>query len=269
MADQCKVMHLLDGVGTQHGEAGAAAGHHVAVVAEDRQGMGGDGAGGDMEDRRQQFAGNLVHVGDHQQQALRRGEGRSQRPALQGAVYRAGSAGLALHLDDLRDRAPEIGPRLAGPCIHEITHRRGRRDRIDGQYFAELVGNRRAGRIAVSRDHQVSGSFSPGGELLHVPAAGYADGCLLRIKCRKSRSTACRSQGDVNVPFVVTENCINCKHTSCAAVCPADCFHEGPNFLVIDPDACIDCIYCVPACPVGRDHGGAGGPPESAGISSS
>jgi ferredoxin len=55
----------------------------------------------------------------------------------------------------------------------------------------------------------------------------------------------------VNVPFVVTENCINCKHTSCAAVCPADCFHEGPNFLVIDPDTCIDCIYCVPACPVG------------------
>lgn len=53
------------------------------------------------------------------------------------------------------------------------------------------------------------------------------------------------------MPFVVTENCINCKHTSCAAVCPADCFHEGPNFLVIDPDTCIDCIYCVPACPVG------------------
>ncbi len=73
----------------------------------------------------------------------------------------------------------------------------------------------------------------------------------MRIKCRKSCSTACRSQGDVNVPFVVTENCINCKHTSCAAVCPADCFHEGPNFLVIDPEACIDCIYCVPACPVG------------------
>lgn len=52
------------------------------------------------------------------------------------------------------------------------------------------------------------------------------------------------------MPFVVTGNCINCKHTECAAVCPADCFHEGPNFLVIDPDECIDCMFCVPACPV-------------------
>jgi ferredoxin len=53
------------------------------------------------------------------------------------------------------------------------------------------------------------------------------------------------------MPFVVTENCINCKHTFCADVCPADCFHEGPNFLVIDPEQCIDCICCVSACIVG------------------
>ena len=32
-------------------------------------------------------------------------------------------------------------------------------------------------------------------------------------------------------------------------VCPVDCFHEGPNFLVIDPEECIDCDVCVPACP--------------------
>ncbi|KAA8771231.1 ferredoxin family protein [Burkholderia pseudomallei] len=41
--------------------------------------------------------------------------------------------------------------------------------------------------------------------------------------------------------FVVMEGCIRCKHTDCVAVCPVDCFHEGPNFLVIDPDECIDC----------------------------
>ena len=40
---------------------------------------------------------------------------------------------------------------------------------------------------------------------------------------------------------VVTDNCINCKHTDCVEVCPVDCFHAGPNFLVIDPDECIDC----------------------------
>ena len=50
--------------------------------------------------------------------------------------------------------------------------------------------------------------------------------------------------------FVVGENCINCKHTDCVEVCPVDCFHEGPNFLVIDPDECIDCALCEPECPV-------------------
>jgi ferredoxin len=29
-----------------------------------------------------------------------------------------------------------------------------------------------------------------------------------------------------------------------------DCFREGPNFLVIDPDECIDCAVCIPECPV-------------------
>lgn len=51
--------------------------------------------------------------------------------------------------------------------------------------------------------------------------------------------------------YVVTENCINCKHTTCIAVCPANAFREGPNFLVIDPVACIDCNLCPVECPVG------------------
>jgi ferredoxin len=49
--------------------------------------------------------------------------------------------------------------------------------------------------------------------------------------------------------YVVTENCIKCKYTDCVDVCPVDCFHEGPNFLVIDPEECIDCDLCVPECP--------------------
>lgn len=50
--------------------------------------------------------------------------------------------------------------------------------------------------------------------------------------------------------FVVTDKCIQCKHTDCAQVCPVKCFREGENFLVIDPDECIDCNLCVPECPV-------------------
>ncbi len=49
--------------------------------------------------------------------------------------------------------------------------------------------------------------------------------------------------------YVVTENCIQCKYTDCVDVCPVDCFVEGPNFLAIDPDECIDCTLCVPECP--------------------
>ena len=50
--------------------------------------------------------------------------------------------------------------------------------------------------------------------------------------------------------FLVTENCIKCKHTDCVEVCPVDCFYEGPNFLAINPDECIDCGVCVPECPI-------------------
>ncbi|MBO6584582.1 MAG: ferredoxin family protein [Gracilimonas sp.] len=52
------------------------------------------------------------------------------------------------------------------------------------------------------------------------------------------------------MPYVVTEPCIQCKYTNCAAVCPVDAFREGPNFLVIDPMECIDCDACVSECPV-------------------
>jgi ferredoxin len=83
--------------------------------------------------------------------------------------------------------------------------------------------------------------------------------------CRQSIAGKARSydgivRGDLNyrrlhtrnrtMPFVVTEACIKCKYTDCVEVCPVDCFHEGPNFLVIDPDECIDCTLCEPECPI-------------------
>jgi NAD-dependent dihydropyrimidine dehydrogenase PreA subunit len=50
--------------------------------------------------------------------------------------------------------------------------------------------------------------------------------------------------------YIIAEPCIDIKDLSCVDVCPVDCFREGPNMLVIDPDECIDCGACVPACPV-------------------
>lgn len=49
---------------------------------------------------------------------------------------------------------------------------------------------------------------------------------------------------------VVLDSCIRCKYTDCVDVCPVDAFREGPNFLVIEPDECIDCAVCIPECPV-------------------
>tara|TARA_B100000424_G_scaffold218453_1_gene176785 strand:- start:1146 stop:1475 length:330 start_codon:yes stop_codon:yes gene_type:complete len=51
--------------------------------------------------------------------------------------------------------------------------------------------------------------------------------------------------------YLVNDKCIKCKFTDCVEVCPVDCFYEGDNMLVINPDECIDCGVCEPECPVG------------------
>jgi len=64
--------------------------------------------------------------------------------------------------------------------------------------------------------------------------------------------------------YIVTDNCILCKYTDCVEICPVDCFHEGPNFLVIDPEECIDCTLCEPECPAGAIFAEDDLPPEFA-----
>lgn len=50
--------------------------------------------------------------------------------------------------------------------------------------------------------------------------------------------------------YVVTQHCVDCKYTDCVAVCPVDAFHEGDRMVYINPDTCVNCDACVPACPV-------------------
>ena len=64
--------------------------------------------------------------------------------------------------------------------------------------------------------------------------------------------------------YLVTDNCVQCKHTDCVAVCPVDCFYEADNFLGINPDECIDCGVCEPECPVGAIVADNAIPPEEA-----
>jgi hypothetical protein len=149
LGQQGEVHDLLGRVGTKQGEAGHARRHHVAVVAEDGQGLAGKRTGGDVEYRRRQLAGDLVHIGQHQQQALGGGKGRRQRAGLQGTMDGPGGAALALHFDDARHRAPEIFLAARGPLIGPLAHGRGRGDGIDGDDFVEAVRHQGGGLVAI------------------------------------------------------------------------------------------------------------------------
>ena len=58
--------------------------------------------------------------------------------------------------------------------------------------------------------------------------------------------------------YVITNPCVGVKDGSCVDVCPVDCIHPAPgesefdaaDQLYINPDECIDCGACEPACPV-------------------
>jgi len=64
------------------------------------------------------------------------------------------------------------------------------------------------------------------------------------------------------MPYVVTENCVDCRFTDCVEVCPVDCFYQAEESLYINPDECIDCGQCLPLCPVEAIFVDDDGPPN-------
>ena len=148
MGDAGQVHHFLYAARRQHGETGLAGGHHVLMVAEDRQRLRGQCAGRNVEHARQQLAGYLVHVRNHQQQSLRGRERRSQRAALQRAVHRSGGSGLRLHFDNLDRFAENVLATAGRPLVDVLRHGGRRCDRIDRSHLAEHVCD--VGRRVVS-----------------------------------------------------------------------------------------------------------------------
>ena len=144
-----QVHNLLHVALGQHGEAGLAAGHDVGVVAEDVQGVGGHGTGGDVEHGGQLLGCDLVHIGDHQQQALGSGVGAGESACAQGAVDRAGGAGLGLHLDHLDLGAEDVLQAVGGPLVNQVGHGAGRGDRVDRRNLRERIGDMRRRVVAV------------------------------------------------------------------------------------------------------------------------
>ena len=158
-----QVRRLLDAAAGQHDKAGLAAVHHVAVVAEDGEGVGSYGAGRHMQHAGQTLAGDAVHGGDHQHQALGCGEAGGQGAGLQCAVAGAAGTGLGLHLHQAHRLAEDVLLSLGGPVVGVFGHGAGGRDRIDGCNLGEGIGHIRRRLVAVT-DFQ---------ELAHIDSSSY------------------------------------------------------------------------------------------------
>ncbi|OPZ70443.1 MAG: hypothetical protein BWY83_01636 [bacterium ADurb.Bin478] len=162
LGDQGKVMGLLHRIGGDQPPTRGAHRHDVAVVAENRQGMGGHRTGGHVKRSGRKLAGNFKHVRDHQQQSLGRREGGGQRTGLQGAVHCARSAAFALQLGDQRDRPPNVLHAFCRIFVGPFSHGGRRGDRIDRDHLVYLVRNQGRRFIAVDRDHTSCHSLPPG-----------------------------------------------------------------------------------------------------------
>ena len=101
MRHGAEVHRLLGAVGGEKRETGLAAGHDVAVVAENRERVGRNAAGGDVEHARELLGGDLIHVRDHEQESLRGRKGARQGARDEGAMHRSGGAGFRLHFQNL------------------------------------------------------------------------------------------------------------------------------------------------------------------------
>ena len=149
LGDQGEVHDFLNGVGAEHGETGLANGHDVGMVAENGKALAGQGAGGDVEDRTGQFAGDLVHVRDHQKKTLGGREGRGQSAGGKGAVDSAGGAAFRLQLGNAGNSAPDVRLIGSGFSVGDFAHRRRRRDRVNGDHFVRGVRHMSGSGIAV------------------------------------------------------------------------------------------------------------------------
>ena len=149
MSHGSQIHGLLRAGGHQHGVAGHTAGHEVRMVTEDGVMVGGHHAGRDVHDAGQELAAHGVHGGDHQHQALRRGEGGGQGASLQGTVAGAGSTGLRLHLDHVHRGTKQVLLPLGRPLVHLFRHGRGRGDGVDGRHLGKGIRAVRGCRVAV------------------------------------------------------------------------------------------------------------------------
>ncbi len=152
VCDGGHVLSLLDGAGSQQGETGLAAGHHILVITEDGQGVRCQGTGRYMENGREHFTGNLIHVRNHQQETLRCGISGGEHAGLERSVDRSRGTGLALHLSHFDEFSPKVLFPMGGPLVDVLGHRGRGRDWIDGSVLAEKISDVCNRSVAITGD---------------------------------------------------------------------------------------------------------------------
>jgi len=149
LRDQGEIMRFLDGRTRKHGESRHPGAHDVGMVTKDGQRLCCDRPRSHVENARRQFSRDLVHVGKHQQEALRGRKRRCQRAALERTMKGACGSPLGLHLLNDRCAAPDVLDAFRSPGIRQFGHRRGRGDRKNRADFINAIGDMGGGRIAV------------------------------------------------------------------------------------------------------------------------
>ena len=165
LRDDREVVRLLNGVRREKREPRLAAGHDVGVVAEDRESVRRDRPRRHVHHERRQLARDLVHVRDHEEEALRRRERRGEGARLDRPVNGACGAALGLHLDDLGDVAPDVLLALRGPLVGPLAHVGGGRDGVDRDDVVGAVRDGGHGLIAIQSEKSArheSLPFRPG-----------------------------------------------------------------------------------------------------------
>ena len=139
--------------GSQHSKTGLTAGINVLVVAEDAQRMAGQCTGRNIDDGGEQLAGNLIHIGDHQKQALGSGVGSGQRTGSQRTVNRTGGAALRFHFCYLDRFAEQVFLALGRPFIGHVCHGGRGGDGVDCRYIGKCIADIRRSGITIHRFH--------------------------------------------------------------------------------------------------------------------
>ena len=149
MGDGAKIHNLLRIGARHHGKARLTAGIDVGMIAENIQSVRCDASCRHMNDARKQLSGDLIHVWDHQQQALRGRIRRRKRTGCKAAVYSAGRARLRLHFDYLYLIPENVFQARRGPGVRQLSHYAGRRDRVNTRYFRKRIADVCGGCIPV------------------------------------------------------------------------------------------------------------------------